>query len=73
MKKLKEEILEDLDGRVQEIELELTEAKEFSHLSHDAFEQLQEQINELRDLIMTAFDTLGIKLPEHKPDERGYT
>ena len=72
MEKLDKKILEDTHERLQEVELELTEAKEFSHLSHDAFEQLQAQINEIRDLLMTAVDKLGIELPDRKPDERGY-
>ncbi|MHA2101669.1 MAG: hypothetical protein ACW99A_23715 [Candidatus Kariarchaeaceae archaeon] len=43
--------VEDLAYRLNEVELELVDAKEFSHLSSEAFLVLQNQITELKELI----------------------
>ena len=53
--------LSDINERLNDVELDIVDAKEFSHISSDAFEVLQKQINELRAIIQTF---LGI------PDEQ---
>ncbi len=49
-KNFTEEEMDDLADRLNSVELELVEAKEFSHLSSEVFEILQSQIDELRTL-----------------------
>ena len=44
------EEISDLEERLNEVELQLVDAKEFSHISSDAFQALQEQIAELREM-----------------------
>ena len=53
--------IEDLTERVNNVELNLIESKEFSHLSSEAFEALQFQINELRSLVE------NLVLPKESP------
>lgn len=53
--------LADINERLNDVELNIVDAKEFSHISGDAFEFLQNQINELKTIIQTV---LGI------PDEQ---
>ena len=47
--------VEDLAQRLNDVELDLVDAKEFSHLSSDAFLVLQNQINELKELIESMY------------------
>jgi len=41
----------DLEERLNDVELEVIDAKEFTHLSSEAFELLQTQINEIRTML----------------------
>ncbi len=47
------EEIDDMDQRLNELELQMVDAKEFSHLSSEAFESLQNQIAELREMFET--------------------
>ena len=49
----KNEEITDLEERLNELELQMIDAKEFSYLSSDAFESLQRQIAELREMVET--------------------
>ena len=56
--------LEDVENRINDLELGMIDAKEFTHLSSEAFEQLQRQIDELREMFETL---LSLKA---KPEEK---
>lgn len=58
-----EEFIDDLSGRLNHVELELIEAKEFSHLSSEVFEVLQSQINEIKEIVESLF-SFEKKTPE---------
>ena len=47
------EEISDLEQRLNDLELEMVDAKEFSHITGDAFESLQNQIAELREMVET--------------------
>ena len=47
------EELSDLEERLNDLELHMVDAKDFTHISSDAFEQLQRQIDELREMFET--------------------
>ena len=51
-----QEEIEDLAERVNNVELGVTDAKEFSQLSSEALEVLQKQINELKHVIITLIE-----------------
>lgn len=70
-KNLLESELDDLLERVNMVELELVDAKEFSHLSSDAFEALQTQINELREMVETVL-SLNTEPTEVRPSPYEY-
>ena len=55
----------DLEERLNDVELELIDAKEFTHLSSEAFEMLQSQINE----IQTMLEELLVGEPPEKMEE----
>lgn len=44
------EEISDLEERLNDLELQMVDAKEFSHISSEAFESLQNQIAELREM-----------------------
>ncbi len=45
--------IDDVENRLNDLELQMIDAKEFSFLSSEAFEQLQRQITELREMFET--------------------
>ena len=47
------EEITDLEVRLNDLELQMVDAKEFTHLSSEAFEALQNQIAELREMFET--------------------
>ena len=47
------EEIDDLEERLNDLELQMVDAKEFTHLSSEAFESLQNQIAELREMFET--------------------
>lgn len=47
------ELIDDLDERLNDLELQMVDAKEFTHISSEAFEALQSQIAELREMFET--------------------
>ena len=47
------ELIDDLDERLNDLELQMVDAKEFTHISSEAFEALQDQIAELREMFET--------------------
>lgn len=51
----------DLEERLNDLELQMVDAKEFTHISSDAFEALQAQIAELREMFESL---LLIKSPD---------
>jgi len=51
-----QEEIEDLAERVNNVELSVTDAKEFSQLSSEALETLQKQINELKEVIISLIE-----------------
>lgn len=57
---------DDLEERVNEVELQLISAKEFSHLSSETLELLQQQIDELRSMLEKLLVPPAISEP--KPD-----
>ena len=52
-----QEEIEDLAERVNNVELSVTDAKEFSQLSSEALETLQKQINELKEVIVSLIES----------------
>ena len=64
-KNLNELLFDDVEERLNDVELNMAEAKEFTHLSSDAIEDLQNQLNELRGLL----EQLIMSFPNLKSDE----
>ena len=64
------EEISDLEERLNEVELQLVDAKEFSHISSDAFQALQEQIAELREMFESL---LALKDTEPKKSNSPYS
>ena len=54
---ISQEEIEDLAERINNVELGVTDAKEFSQLSSEAFEALQKQINDLKFMILTLVES----------------
>ena len=52
-----QEEIEDLAERINNVELGVTDAKEFSQLSSEALEALQKQINDLKFMILTLVES----------------
>ena len=52
-----QEEIEDLAERVNNVELSVTDAKEFSQLSSEALETLQKQINDLKEVIVSLIES----------------
>ncbi len=57
----------DLETRLNDVELQLIEAKEFSHLSSEVFELLQTQIDEIKTLILEYITPSSQKTKENEP------
>ena len=57
------EEMSDLEERLNDLELQMVDAKEFSHISSEAFESLQNQISELRELFE---QLLMLKTPDEE-------
>ena len=55
--------ISDLEESVNDLELQMVDAKEFSHISREAFEKLQNQISELRELFE---QLLVLKTPDEE-------
>jgi uncharacterized coiled-coil DUF342 family protein len=56
--------IDDLEERLNELELNMVDAKEFTHISNEAFEALQEQITELREMFESLLSLNNTSQPE---------